>query len=58
MKTATGNLKSTVTFYRGHLDAHILPLLDDRQVSSLAPGSELSDAKCQAAGHSERVAVS
>jgi len=36
MKTAAGNLKaSTITFYRMHLDSHILPALGDRQVSSL-----------------------
>jgi len=36
LTTAAGNLKaSTVTFYRAHLTAHILPLLGDRPVSSL-----------------------
>ena len=36
MHTAAGNLKiSTLTFYRAHLNAHILPALGDRLVSSI-----------------------
>jgi integrase len=36
LKTASGSLKaSTVTFYRAHLTAHILPLLGDRPVTSV-----------------------
>jgi integrase len=36
LTTASGNLKaSTITFYRAHLDAHILPALGTRVVSSI-----------------------